>query len=992
VAGDPKAKLTPATTDGRAVSVRLMRVTRGDESIYDREMDGGDTAVAVAKNGGGLSFLHSASFTECYEPRLDGIEQTFVFDTQPDGSGDLRFECAVELANLTPLPPRAGRNGGILFADATGHAAAKYGQVMVRDAANKGLVVEPVFDAAAGTIAFNVPGVWVQHARYPLVVDPLVGDEFVVSIPQTNPNFVEQPSVCAGNGNFLIAWNDYSAGVNLPQLYGAVATTNSLTNPFAISNDVGLPLPWRYQRIEIAYDGTYWLVVWSDDRITNPGIHGALIAPNGTIFGGTDFLIATTTGNVLEDPLVTYNGTNFMVAWSDTPPSQTNGVQIRYAFLAYGNNQVTVGTQRVVPAKAAPIFQALEYVAAQPGNDLLILYQDLTETPALHRSVRVQGTGLLRDPGGTAMFFEDFVLEDGTQGYGAPIGAVFNNNEWQILSSFDQTKDSAVYLHRMSTAGVVTPPTGVFTSMGLGYTGLQRSGFDERYAPAFPGASEWLFLRTEKVSNNLYHIIGKRVGFDGTDNDHIPFTVDLSTVRGITRNAVAAQGGSQFLVAWLDGNAAQGTPGDRASINAAFVDATAANPDNGLPALVAVATASPTSGDPGMTVSFDLSNSQGTWLTKRWDFGDGSAAVTNLDTPSHIYKTPGTYIARLTLSNGAYSVYDTVVITVGMGGPVNVGMPQPTTGTIVSGMQATSAIVKLDFFNLNNDKATVGGVLDVSALPSSLVGTTATITLGSTNFVFPLDAKGAYKTDSTERVQINFAVDPVKNTFLFQLANANLRADMASLGMINDKVPNTPVNLPFAIKIENSHVTCQGAAVLGTLYHAAKNVSGTATYAFKGTGSEVSGTFLVTSFVATEGVQKHTFTIKGLLVRPGAYKPSLLGNFNVYLGDYHATIPGGSVLTKGVTLSYTQKKIVSGVKTMTVNTTTGVFLLQMIGIPADALNGGTGLPLAKSGDGISKVNLNLSFVFDLNGGDTLSAGRYVNISRVNSNAKSWKLR
>ena len=166
----------------------------------------------------------------------------------------------------------------------------------------------------------------------------------------------------------------------------------------------------------------------------------------------------------------------------------------------------------------------------------------------------------------------------------------------------------------------------------MGPTGFEGSlpGFTESFAPAFPGATDRLFLRTERISNTVYHIIGKRVGFDGTDRDPIPFQVDTST-RGVTRNAVAAQSGSTILVAWLDGRSARAArrpPQHRCSM----IDATATSPSD--TALVAAASGSPTSGEAGITVSFDSANSKGSYDSLSWDFGDGTTST--LLQPSHL--------------------------------------------------------------------------------------------------------------------------------------------------------------------------------------------------------------------------------------------------------------------------------------------------------------------------------------------------------------------
>jgi len=70
----------------------------------------------------------------------------------------------------------------------------------------------------------------------------------------------------------------------------------------------------------------------------------------------------------------------------------------------------------------------------------------------------------------------------------------------------------------------------------------------------------------------------------------------------------------------------------------------------------AIASASPTSGSSPLTVAFssaDTSDPEGTALTYNWAFGDGG--FSSAANPSHTYSVPGTFIARLTVSDGVNS-------------------------------------------------------------------------------------------------------------------------------------------------------------------------------------------------------------------------------------------------------------------------------------------------------------------------------------------------
>ncbi len=74
-------------------------------------------------------------------------------------------------------------------------------------------------------------------------------------------------------------------------------------------------------------------------------------------------------------------------------------------------------------------------------------------------------------------------------------------------------------------------------------------------------------------------------------------------------------------------------------------------------------TANPESGYAPLSVQFtDKSQNAETWS---WDFnGDGTAESTVQNPPAYIYTTPGTYVAKLTVSNASGSDSNTVTITV----------------------------------------------------------------------------------------------------------------------------------------------------------------------------------------------------------------------------------------------------------------------------------------------------------------------------------------
>ncbi len=95
----------------------------------------------------------------------------------------------------------------------------------------------------------------------------------------------------------------------------------------------------------------------------------------------------------------------------------------------------------------------------------------------------------------------------------------------------------------------------------------------------------------------------------------------------------------------------------------------------------AVISATPTSGEAPLPVSFDgtgSSDPNADNLTYSWDFGDGNTATGV--TASNTYTSVGVYTASLTVSDGTYTDIATIVITVNNTAPVACFTATPTSG------------------------------------------------------------------------------------------------------------------------------------------------------------------------------------------------------------------------------------------------------------------------------------------------------------------------
>ena len=76
----------------------------------------------------------------------------------------------------------------------------------------------------------------------------------------------------------------------------------------------GRPLGGQAPRPGVAFDGTNYLVVWTDYREGGPKVYGARVSPGGTVLDQDGFAISAAGGS---EPAVAFDGTNYLVVWSN---------------------------------------------------------------------------------------------------------------------------------------------------------------------------------------------------------------------------------------------------------------------------------------------------------------------------------------------------------------------------------------------------------------------------------------------------------------------------------------------------------------------------------------------------------------------------------------------------------------------------------------------------------------------------------------------------
>jgi hypothetical protein len=180
------------------------------------------------------------------------------------------------------------------------------------------------------------------------------------------------PEIASNGTNFLAAWQDFRNGATNGDIYGTLITPGAqVLQPSGIqissaAGNQGVP--------SVAWNGTDFLVAWSDQRnlaTTGHDIYGTRVDSTGAVLDGAGTGIAITTAATNQDsPTVASDGANFLVAWHD----QSGGASTQdiIGAIVSGGGAVTASNIQI----AVAINSQLNPRAAYNGTNYTVVWQD----------------------------------------------------------------------------------------------------------------------------------------------------------------------------------------------------------------------------------------------------------------------------------------------------------------------------------------------------------------------------------------------------------------------------------------------------------------------------------------------------------------------------------------------------------------------------------------------------------------------------------------
>jgi hypothetical protein len=323
--------------------------------------------------------------------------------------------------------------------------------------------------------------------------------------------------------NYLVVWSDYRSKSSYDILGARVAADGTIIDEggFMVSGAE------EYQEAPaVAFDGANYLVVWTDERNGSNDIYGARVDTAGTVLDPEGIPLCTEAGAQAE-VAIDFGDSNYFLVWTDTRDVNEN---------IYGTRVATDGT--VLDAGGAAICTdpaSQRYASvSRNGAGWLVVWQDRRNTQLDIYASRVSADGAVLDTGGIAIAAtpSDETYPD----------LAYNGIECLVVWDVDNGATSRdIYGTRVDTAGTLLDSAGVAICDHPAYQG---------YPVASTYGSNYFVIWDDYRNVSTWDIYGARVDSAGDviDTTSLAICLDPSQQFGLA----AAFDGSNWLIAWHD--------------------------------------------------------------------------------------------------------------------------------------------------------------------------------------------------------------------------------------------------------------------------------------------------------------------------------------------------------------------------------------------------------------------------------------------------------
>jgi hypothetical protein len=518
---DGIAELTPY--DYAATGERRTGGKLGIETGAITREDGtrlGGTASTRTNAAGAVEITRGAA-VEVLTNREDGIQQAWTFASAPEGSGDLTVEVQISGQTFVSATDR-----GLHFRSSAG-LGFRYSHALWLDAAGHEWPVQAAWKA--GHISITVPGDLVAQTTFPATLDPVITAEVAVDTQvngSTGANSVF-PAVAFDGTNYLVVWADQRISrdedifATLVSQTGTIVTTTGIT----VGATAG-----RQLHPTVAFAGTQYVVAWEDFKVTD-GTEADIAAARVSTTGAVTPLgrIAASAQNETT-PKLAGNGTGALLVW--------NNAGDIHASLFGG---ATFGGAINVTADAA--VQATPNVTAAPGANYLVAYSEGATATADLRGVLVTPAGALS---GAA-----FTISAGAGRQYDPAAGFDGTN--YVVAWTNNRNGINLFGARVSTAGAVldTHTEGTVQNVGGASISSLAGNQELEGLACTPGACMVVWQESRNAATTSFDIYAQRLTVSPALASNGAEIIVSNATRPQFVPAVASNG-TDFFAVWQD--------------------------------------------------------------------------------------------------------------------------------------------------------------------------------------------------------------------------------------------------------------------------------------------------------------------------------------------------------------------------------------------------------------------------------------------------------
>jgi hypothetical protein len=574
VARRPAARRGPARPSETAPALAL-------ETVAIAGLGGaGDTAIgpgrARADGAGGL-VVERGGVRERLRNLDDGLEQAWELAARPAGTADVVIR--VRVAGLAFAGETAG---GLHFVDRASGLGVRYGAATFVDARARRTDLRVSY--AAGELRLTVPRALLDGAAYPAVVDPYLTPELGLDNPVRGPGIDAYAAASATDGSVtLVVWVDYLDTIT--HIFGTrVSAAGAVLDPLGIT--IGTTTAIQANPA-VGFGGASFLVAWEQGASSDKKVYVTRINPsNGTVMDPNGIAVSTNTFNDELQPAVSFDGTNFLVAWGvgmgsggriaaarlsqagtlldttsltvSTISSTYTEAQVRPALAFDGVNTLVAwedirnGSRDIYAnrlTKAGQVLDGNGFVLATSANqkqlpklafdgtNTLAVWVDWIDTSTTNRDSSIVGRRV--SPAGTLVDANPITISAAAGEQSDPAVA-FDGTRYLVAWSDYRGADTDVYATRVGTDGTVVDPQGLPVIVAPA----------AQYTPELVFLAGKYFLAWVDSRGGRSSIYGARVGTDGVSVDGTGFP--LPNVPNTQDTPAAASDGSRYFVVWAD--------------------------------------------------------------------------------------------------------------------------------------------------------------------------------------------------------------------------------------------------------------------------------------------------------------------------------------------------------------------------------------------------------------------------------------------------------